>query len=70
MPRDIYCRIYVSHDVIFDEEVFCFSKLNPNAGARLLSEITLLHPTLFPHNCGYIMMHDCISDNSPSTNIA
>jgi hypothetical protein len=62
-------RIYVSCDVIFDEEFFPFSELNPNAGARLHSEITLLHPTLLPHNHGDIMMHDYISDNPPATNM-
>jgi histone deacetylase 1/2 len=35
-------RIYISRDVVFDESVFPFSKLNPNAGARLRSEILLL----------------------------
>ena len=39
-------RIYISRDVIFDENVFPFSELHPNAGARLRSEIDLLHPTL------------------------
>jgi hypothetical protein len=62
-------RIYASRDAIFDEEVFPFSELNPNAGARLHSEITLLHPTLLPHNHGDIMMHDYISDNPPATNM-
>jgi hypothetical protein len=40
-------RVYVSRDVIFDEGIFPFSKLHPNAGARFRSEISLLHPTLF-----------------------
>lgn len=31
---------------MFDEEVFPFSELHPNAGARLCSKINLLHPTL------------------------
>lgn len=35
-------RIYISRDVVFDETVYPFSKLNPNAGARLRSEILLL----------------------------
>jgi hypothetical protein len=61
--------IYVSRDVIFDDKVFSFSKLNPNADAHLRSEIALLHPTLFPHNYGDIIMHDCISDNPPATNM-
>ena len=32
--------------MIFDETVFPFSKLHPNAGAKLRSEIHCLHPTL------------------------
>jgi hypothetical protein len=42
-------HIYISHDVIFDEEVFLFSNLHPNAGAHLRSKITL-HQTLIPSN--------------------
>lgn len=37
-------RVYISRDVIFDQSVFPFAQLHPNAGARLRSEI-LLHPT-------------------------
>jgi hypothetical protein len=39
-------RVYISHDVIFDETVFPFSTLHPNVGAHLKAEILLLHPTL------------------------
>jgi len=35
-------RVYISRDVIFDESVFLFSELHPNAGARLRAEILLL----------------------------
>jgi hypothetical protein len=28
-------RVYISRDVVFDESVYPFSKLNPNAGVRL-----------------------------------
>jgi hypothetical protein len=42
----LFGRIYISRDVIFDKEVFPFSKLHPNVGARLQSEINLLPPTL------------------------
>jgi hypothetical protein len=38
-------RIYISHDVVFDETGFPFSKLNPNVGARLRADILLL-PTI------------------------
>ena len=34
--------MYISPDVVFDENVFPFAKLHPNAGAHLQSEIYLL----------------------------
>jgi hypothetical protein len=39
-------RVYISRDVVFDETVFPFSMLHPNAGVRLRSEISLLPPSL------------------------
>jgi hypothetical protein len=39
-------RVYISCDVVFNETVFPFAKLNPNAGARLRSDILLLHTNL------------------------
>jgi hypothetical protein len=41
-------RVYISRDVVFDEYVFPFSELNPNAGAQLKSDVMPLHPTLAP----------------------
>jgi hypothetical protein len=35
-------RIYISHDVVFDESIFLFAELNPTAGARYSSEVLLL----------------------------
>lgn len=35
-------RVYISRDVVFDENIFPFSELHPNAGARLQAEINLL----------------------------
>jgi hypothetical protein len=35
-------RVHISRDVVFDETVFPFSKLNPNVGVHLRSEILLL----------------------------
>lgn len=35
-------RIYISRDVTFDEHVFPFASLHPNAGAQLKSELCLL----------------------------
>jgi hypothetical protein len=40
-------RLYISRDVVFDEQVFPFAKFHPNAGPRLRAEVSL-HPTLFP----------------------
>jgi histone deacetylase 1/2 len=39
-------RVYISRDVVFDETEFPFSKLHPNAGARLREEISLLPQNL------------------------
>jgi hypothetical protein len=39
-------RVYISRDVVFDENTFPFSKLHPNAGARLQLEILLLPSNL------------------------
>jgi hypothetical protein len=35
-------RIYISRDVVFDENIFPFAALNPTAGARYTSEVLLL----------------------------
>jgi hypothetical protein len=40
-------RVYISRDVVFDENVFPFAALHPNAGALLKKEILLL-PTSPP----------------------
>jgi hypothetical protein len=40
-------RIYISRNVTFDEDVFPFSKLHLNEGAKLRSEVHVL-PDLFP----------------------
>jgi hypothetical protein len=40
--------IYISRDVVFDEEIFPFTKLHSNAGAKLQAEILLLPPSLIP----------------------
>jgi hypothetical protein len=56
--------------VVFDEDIFPFTKLHPNAGTLLKSEILLLPKTLIPsdplHGSVNIMdapsanFHDCI----------
>jgi hypothetical protein len=35
-------RVYISHDVVFDENVFPFARLHPNVGMRLRAELALL----------------------------
>jgi hypothetical protein len=44
-------RIYILRDVTFDERVFPFAHLHPNADAQLRNEILLLapHPVPFGH---------------------
>jgi hypothetical protein len=48
-------RVYISRDVVFDEVVSPFAKLNPIVGARLHSEILLLpaHPSIFDLGVNY-----------------
>ena len=45
-------RVYISRDVVFDENVFPFEKLHPNAGNRIRQEILLLHPSLHSYDDG------------------
>ena len=66
-------RVYVSRDVVFDENVFPFAKLHPNAGAQLRAELTLL-PDLFPSSnssLGEAQMHDpCVSSSLPTNSVS
>ncbi|WVZ51499.1 LOW QUALITY PROTEIN: hypothetical protein U9M48_002643 [Paspalum notatum var. saurae] len=39
-------KVYISRDVTFDESIFPFQNMHPNAGQRLHSEISLLTPSL------------------------
>jgi hypothetical protein len=39
-------RVYISRGVVFDENIFLFAKLHPNASAKLRSKILLLPPCL------------------------
>lgn len=43
-------RVYISRDVIFDEEIFPFKSLHSNAGRRLHEEINLLPSFLLNPN--------------------
>jgi hypothetical protein len=54
-------RVYISRDVTFDESVFPFSNLHPNAGALLHKEILLLPSHLCnpgDENCTNLMSTD------------
>lgn len=57
-------RVYISRDVVFDENIFPFSKLHPNAGARLRSELLLLPSTLLNPVSGDESVVDPVSDNA------
>jgi hypothetical protein len=37
-------RVYISRDVVFDENIFPFASLNPNVGRRLREDMLLLPP--------------------------
>jgi hypothetical protein len=52
--------IYISRDVLFDENIFPFSSLHPNAGAHLRGEIALLPPSLLSPNASFgdALLHD------------
>jgi hypothetical protein len=63
-------RVFISGDVIFNEEIFPFSQLDPKAGARLRSEIVLLHPTLFHHNYVDTTVHDHVSNDPSIANLS
>jgi hypothetical protein len=50
--------LYVSIDVVFDENIFPFSKLHPNVGAHLRVDILLLPPSLIPSD----LLHDGVNN--------
>jgi hypothetical protein len=45
--------VYISRDVVFDEHVFPFASLHPNAGARLRAKIALLPNILLNPNSSF-----------------
>ena len=62
--------IYISHDVVFDETVYPFAQLHPNAGARLRAELSLL-PDILKNpdsSFGDAQIHDHTLINSLTTN--
>jgi hypothetical protein len=59
-------RVYISQDVTFDENIFPFSQLHPNAGTKLHSEILLLPSSLIPRE----LLHKGVSSlDNPGANI-
>jgi histone deacetylase 1/2 len=61
-------RVYISRDVTFDENMFPFSKLHDNVGARLKAEILLLPSSLRNSTSGDELADDHVS-NGDCTNI-
>lgn len=58
-------HVYISRDIVFDENVFPFSELHPNAGTRLRAEILLLPEFLQnPTSFGNANLHDRHDTNS------
>jgi hypothetical protein len=60
-------RVYISRDIVFDESVYPFSKLNPNAGVHLRSEVLLLPNHIQPNNLPTprVELIDCSNINAP-----
>lgn len=63
-------RVYISRDVVFDEHVFPFAHLHPNAGALLRKEIELLLDMLRPASTslGDVISPDHHSSSPPAIN--
>jgi hypothetical protein len=59
-------RVYISRDVVFDENIYPFAAFHPNVGARLRSEILLLPEHLSPLFHGDNTATD-LSNQSPDT---
>ena len=60
-------RVYISRDVVFDETVFPFASMHPNAGALLRKQISLHREHL--HNLGVVDCHDPLSSNASNPGI-
>jgi histone deacetylase 1/2 len=63
-------RIYISRDVVFDEHVFPFAQLHPNAGALLRAELAVLPYILLNSSSSFGNAHvpDITSSFSAPTN--
>jgi histone deacetylase 1/2 len=62
-------RVYISRDVVFDENVFPFASPHPNAGALLRKEIILLPSTSSILHEGVPRTDDHTSPILPITNV-
>lgn len=62
-------RIYISRDVIFNENIFPFSELHDNAGATLRSQIDLLPPHLHNFSTPMSMTPACTDVAKSSNNL-
>jgi hypothetical protein len=60
-------RVYVSHDVLFDENVCPFSQLHPNVGSQLRTKILLLPPSLRNSHEGVLVDDHCANGANPSS---
>ena len=61
-------RVYISRDVVFDENIFPFASLHPNAGAQLRAEIALLPDMLRNPSAGDSILPDQNTGSSLPTN--
>jgi hypothetical protein len=61
-------RVYISQDIVFDENVFPFMKLQPNSGPKLLSDILLLPPTLLNLTAGDDLVTNHVPNMPNTTN--
>jgi hypothetical protein len=59
-------RIYISMDIVFDEDVFPFAELHSNVGARLRTRINLLPSTLLPSSNFDDRGHCQLLSNNPT----
>jgi histone deacetylase 1/2 len=63
-------RVYISRDVVFDETIFPFASMHPNAGARLRAELSILPNILLnpSTNLGDVNVQDQSVSSPVSTN--
>ena len=63
-------RVYISRDVVFDETIFPFASMHPNAGACLRAELSVLPDILLnpSANFGDVNVHDQSLSSPVTTN--